>query len=432
MIDQRKAWLIVGLLFLFMTLNFSDKAIVGLAGVPMMREMGLTPRQFGLVGSSFFFLFSISAVIGGFIANRVQTRWLLLVMAVVWAVTQLPMIGSVGFATLLACRVTLGAAEGPAYPVALHSLYKWFPDRLRAVPTALVAQGAGIGLALTLPALNWLIVHYSWHWAFGALGIVGLLWPIVWLLLGAEGRLDQTAPATVTSPSASLQPARIPYRRLLFNGTGLAAYFAAFTHYWALSVGLAWGTPFLVEALGYSQAAAGTISGLTHGVGPIIFIAAAWYSQHLLGNSVASIARGIFAGACLAIGGLSYMAVPYLPTRELAIIVLTLGFSVAAVIAVISQAVVSEFVPVAQRGAVLAIGTAFVTSAGVLAPYVMGDIVEKAANPVEGFFRGYTIIGAIMFAGGVMAMLFIRPEREAERLRQDEMRVPLPAPSLAR
>jgi ACS family D-galactonate transporter-like MFS transporter len=79
------------------------------------------------------------------------------------AATQLPMIGSIGFATLLACRITLGAAEGPAYPIALHSLYKWFPDRLRAVPTAVVAQGAGIGLALTLPALNWLIVQYSWH-----------------------------------------------------------------------------------------------------------------------------------------------------------------------------------------------------------------------------------------------------------------------------
>src|SRR6516162_8440228 len=244
-------------------------------------------------------------------------------MAVVLGATQLPMIGSIGLTKVIACRVTLGAAEGPAYPVALHSLYKWFPDRLRVLPTALVAQGAGIGLALTLPAINWLIVQYSWHWAFGALGIVGLLWPIAWLLLGAEGRLDETAPATVTSPSASLQPARIPYRRLMFNGTVLAAYFAAFTHYWALSVGLAWGTPFLVSALGYSQAAAGTITGVTHAVGPIVFITAAWFSQHLLSKGVASrVARGIFAGTCLAIGGLSYMALPFLPGREVVIVVL--------------------------------------------------------------------------------------------------------------
>jgi ACS family D-galactonate transporter-like MFS transporter len=117
----------VGFLFVFMMLNFSDKAIVGLAGVPMMQEIGLSPRQFGLVGSSFFFLFSISAVIGGFVANHVQTRWILLVMAAIWALTQLPMIGSVGLASLIACRVALGAAEGPAYPVALHSVYKWSP-----------------------------------------------------------------------------------------------------------------------------------------------------------------------------------------------------------------------------------------------------------------------------------------------------------------
>jgi hypothetical protein len=167
----------------------------------------------------------------------------------------------------------------------------------------MVGQGAGIGLALSLPALNWLVVHYSWHWAFGVLGIAGLVWPIAWLLLGAEGKLDQAAPTLTPSLAASRQPARIPYRRLLFNGTVLAAYFAAFAHYCAVSVGLAWGTPFLVNALGYSQAAAGTIAGLM------------------------------------------------------------------------------------QRGAVLAVGTALMTSAGVLAPYVMGDIVEKAATPVEGLLQ---------------------------------------------
>ena len=74
---------------------------------------------------------AISAVIGGFVAARVQTRWLPLAMARVWVAIQLTMFGSIGLTTVIACRVTLGAAEGPAYPVALHSLYKWFPDRLR-------------------------------------------------------------------------------------------------------------------------------------------------------------------------------------------------------------------------------------------------------------------------------------------------------------
>ena len=62
---SRKAWVMVALLFGFMMINFADKVIVGLAGVPIMTDLQLTPKQFGLVGSSFFLLFSISAVIMG-------------------------------------------------------------------------------------------------------------------------------------------------------------------------------------------------------------------------------------------------------------------------------------------------------------------------------------------------------------------------------
>jgi ACS family D-galactonate transporter-like MFS transporter len=51
---------------------------------------------------------------------------------------------------------------------------------------------------------------------------------------------------------------------------------------------------------------------------------------------------------------------------------------------VISNAVVSEITPVAQRGALLAIGTAVGTSAGLLAPYVMDSVVETAASPLDG------------------------------------------------
>jgi MFS family permease len=100
------------LLFLFMLVNFADKIVVGLAGVPIATELKLEPEEFGLLGSSFFFLFSIAAIVVGFIVNRIATRWVLLVLALVWALAQFPMVGTVGFTTLLVCRVILGAGEG--------------------------------------------------------------------------------------------------------------------------------------------------------------------------------------------------------------------------------------------------------------------------------------------------------------------------------
>lgn len=69
------AWTVTFLLFLFMVVNFADKIVVGLAGVPIMTDMKLSAEQFGLLGSSFFFLFSISAIVVGFIVNKVPTRW---------------------------------------------------------------------------------------------------------------------------------------------------------------------------------------------------------------------------------------------------------------------------------------------------------------------------------------------------------------------
>src|SRR3984885_7416797 len=204
--DRNRAWIVVVLLFIFMVINFADKAVIGIAAVPIMQELELGPRQFGLVGSSFFLLFALSSVATGFLVNRVQTRWVLLAMGFIWALTQFPMIGSVGFETLVACRIALGAGEGPATPVALHSAYKWFPNELRTLPTAVIVQGGGIGIMVALPLLNWVIVHYSWHWAFGVLGIAGLVWTAAWLALGREGSLAPDA-ATGAVPT----PQRVSY-----------------------------------------------------------------------------------------------------------------------------------------------------------------------------------------------------------------------------
>jgi len=68
------AWKITFLLFLLMVVNFADKIVVGLAGVPIMTDLKLQPEQFGLLGSSFFLLYSIAAIVVGFIVHRVETR----------------------------------------------------------------------------------------------------------------------------------------------------------------------------------------------------------------------------------------------------------------------------------------------------------------------------------------------------------------------
>jgi MFS transporter, ACS family, D-galactonate transporter len=405
----KEAWLIVALLFLFMLVNFADKAVIGIAAVPIMQELQLSPRQFGLLGSSFYLLFAVSAIITGFIVNRAQTRWALLILGLVWALTQFPMIGTVGFVTIATCRIALGAGEGPAYPVAIHSIYKWFPDEVRTLPTAIIAQGAGIGILVALPLLNWVIVHYSWHWAFGVLGIAGLAWTAAWLAFGREGPLTA---ATVIDAT----PGRIAYARLLLSPTIVAVWCASFGAQWGLSQALSWQGAFLIKGLGFAQGSIGLLGALPAGASVILVIFAGWFSQRLLARGVSSrAARGIFGGAGVALGGAAMAIMPYVAAVPAKIALTTLGVALPSVIYVIGVAVVSEVTPVAQRGALLAIGTAISTSAGLLAPYVMGSVIETAATPLDGFNTGFMICGIIMLVGGLIGTALMRPERETMR-----------------
>src|SRR5471030_1968786 len=390
------AWRITFLLFLFMLVNFADKIVVGLAGVPIMTELKLEPEQFGLLGSSFFFLFSIAAIVVGFIVNRVDTRWVLLVLALVWALAQFPMVGTIGFSTLLICRVILGAGEGPAFSVAAHAVYKWFPDEKRTLPTAILSQGSAFGVILAVPALNWVIVHYTWHYAFGALGVVGLIWAVAWLVLGKEGPLVQTVAMAAAEP-------RIPYFQLLTSRTFIGCCAATFGAYWALSLGLTWFTPFIVKGLGFSQKDAGWVSILPWVFGAVIVLLTGWVSQVLMARGMSTRgARGVLGAAPLIVGGLIMAAMPYVESTGLRIALLVFGSGLCGSIYVVCPPMLGEFTPVSQRGAVISIYGAIYTLAGIVAPSVMGSVIQRALGMFDGYMTGFTINAVVLIVSGLL------------------------------
>ncbi len=405
------AWKITFLLFLFMLVNFADKIVVGLAGVPIMTELKLEPESFGLLGSSFFFLFSIAAIVVGFIVNRVDTRWVLLALALVWALAQFPMVGTVGFTTLLLCRIVLGAGEGPAFSVAAHAIYKWFPDEKRTLPTAILSQGSAFGVILAVPALNWLIVNYTWHYAFGALGVVGLMWAVAWLFLGKEGPLVQTAAMAASEP-------RVPYFQLLTSRTFIGCVAATFGAYWALSLGLTWFTPFIIKGLGFSQQQAGFISILPWVFGAVIVILTGWISQVMLSRGFTTRgARGVLGAAPLILGGSILAILPHVAPGGVMIVLLVVGSGLCGSIYVVCPPMIGEFTPVSQRGAVIAIYGALYTIAGVLAPYVMGSVIQSAAAAtLDGYMTGFTINACILVCSGLLGLLLLWPNTERARL----------------
>jgi ACS family D-galactonate transporter-like MFS transporter len=412
-----RAWVVVAMMFLFMLINFADKAVIGLAAVPMMHDLGLSPEQLGLVGSSFFVLFSVSGILFGFAANRIKTKWLLMLLSLVWAAVQFPLVGTVSFPLLIACRIVLGAGEGPAFALAIHATYKWFGNSKRNIPTAIVQQGANTGMLVAGPCLTWLMIHYDWHSAFLALGIVGVIWTVLWLVFGAEGTVDEHPPEQVADAPAP-DTSRVPYRTLTADRTLLGTFVLSFVGFLVLSLCFTWFPAYLRLGLGYSATEAGWLFSVIVGASIPASLAMSWFSQYLFSKGVSSrISRGYMASGSIAVTGLAFLCTAADVSATTKIVCLTIGAGLGQLIFLFGPLMIGEVTPSRQRGAWLAINNSVATLAGLIAPALMGRFVGAAHSRAIGFEHGFLILGSILLAASVAAFWLIDPEKSMRRLR---------------
>jgi MFS family permease len=91
------------------------------------------------------------------------------------------------------------------------------------------------------------------------------------------------------------------------------------------------------------------------------------------------------------------------------------GMALPAMVFNLAPTILGEITPAPQRAAVLGINSAIGTSAGIIAPYLMGAVVEHAASVSEGYGRGFVICGVVTLAGGLIGLFFLHPEKELAR-----------------
>ncbi|MFJ4348664.1 MFS transporter [Pseudomonas sp. NPDC089401] len=412
--NPRTAWLIALLLALLMLVNFLDKVVIGLVAVPMSAELGLSPTEFGLVGGALHWFFAVSAVVGGFMANRRPTRTLLLGMGLFWALIQLPMLFVTSLWAVVACRVLLGIGEGPASPVATHALYKWFPNDRRSLPVALLHGGSAMGLLVAGAMIPWISVHYGWRMNFIVLAAIGAVWCLLWWRLGQEGSLDRLRATQLPAD----EPA-VPYRRLLLDPTVLGNYLCHFAANWSLALTLTWVPSYLQVGLGLDPLTTGRLFVLFVVVTTPLSLFMAWWSQRLMRRGWSSrVARGVFVSVCLMLSGLlsAALILPGLGTVE-RVLALTFSGGLALVMYSVGPAMLGEFTPSRQRGGVLAIGNAIASLAGLAAPVVTGVLVQGAgAGHPAGYAQGFLVCGVVLVAAGVVGLKVLNPQRTLARL----------------
>ncbi|MEU5974650.1 MFS transporter [Streptomyces sp. NPDC047315] len=418
--QNRYAWLVVGLLSLLLLVNFADKAVVGLAGSEIKRELGLDARQFGIVQSSFGWLFAIGGILGGWLVGKVQARWLLFGISALWALSMLPLAWQVGLGMVIASRVLLGFAEGPTTALAIHVAHSWFPAARRVLPSSVLVAAAGIGPAVGVPVLTWIITDYSWHAAFGSLAAMGAIFALIWLLLGRDGPETSAGAHSGTGEhdaDVPRLPDRVPLRKIFGTGTVLGIMLLLFMTYTNTTLKITWLTLYLEEGMGYGDKTAKQLTALPYVGAAVAAISIGVVSAALTRRGFSNrVTRGLLGSSLVLASGLATVTFTTLEagTPHMVLLVLASCLSTAGYGA--TFAAVSDVAPAKQRGLVLAIVTAFYSLATIVAPIAMGGFVATGRSVAEGYSNGFLTVGIGMIVVAVAAMFLIDPDRDARKL----------------
>ena len=419
---DRRAWGVIVLLFVFFTLNFADKAAIGLAAEPIRHDLGLSASEFGLVNSAFFWLFAVGAV-GLTVAMRwISYKWAATFLMVTWVASMAPLTVPTTFAVLLSSRVVLGLFEGPTHALCQSIVADRFPQERRAFAGSIVNAGSSVGPLVSAPALTWVIVSYSWHAAFLVLIGLGLIWLIVWLLLvERQPLLKRRGTATRSEPAVDPNGhIDVPFTSMLKLRSFWGLALLSFAGYLISSLKVSWLPAFLGEGLGYSATTVGTLLTVPYTSAIVVLVGSGYLSGRLLARGWSSrAARGYLTAALLVFAGLCMVLFTQVGPGTLQLVLVIATFSINSVAFSVAFAGASDFLPQRQRAAFFGCIIAFYSIAGIVAPYALGVIVDARATAAQGYANGFLLVGIVICVFAVLGGRMLDPDAARRTLEQE-------------
>ncbi|MFI5623929.1 MFS transporter [Nocardioides sp. NPDC051685] len=176
----RVRWGIIALAFGGLTINYLDRANLGVALPFIAEDIHLTMTQQGLILAAFFWSYDFCQLIAGWYVDKVGPRRSFTTASVWWSLFTMLTGAATSFASLFGIRLLLGAGESPAPSTSAKVVSRWFPRQERAFATAIWDSGSRVGGVLALPVVTALVAVSSWRTAFIVTGAVGLLWTVAW------------------------------------------------------------------------------------------------------------------------------------------------------------------------------------------------------------------------------------------------------------
>lgn len=160
-----------------------DRGNLSIAAPLLKDELGISPARLGILLSAFFWTYSCAQPLAGWMVDRVNVNWVLIIGFVAWSAATALTGMAHSFAMLFAFRLLLGLGESIAFPSYSRIIAHGFPEQNRGFANSVVSAGQMLGPGLGILFGGILVARYGWRPLFIVLGLASLTWVVPWFLL---------------------------------------------------------------------------------------------------------------------------------------------------------------------------------------------------------------------------------------------------------
>ncbi len=246
-------WQVVGLLWGISLFNYADRQAIFSVFPLLEKELGLTPVQLGLLGSSFAWVYGLCSPLAGVIVDRVRRVSAILGGLAAWSVICTATALARGFGAILFFRAAEGLGECFYFPASMSFLSGYHGPRTRSRAMGLHQTSVYAGTILGGFFAGWIGQHYGWRWSFLTFGGLGMIYAVILRPLLIE------PPREVAEPRRPLEGLAAIWRAPAARRLALAFLLANFV----AVVLLSWMPKYLYDKFGLSLAMAGLAATLS-------------------------------------------------------------------------------------------------------------------------------------------------------------------------
>ena len=400
------AWVILGICFINLFVNYSVRLGYGVVLPEMIRDLDFSRVAAGTIYNSYLFTYIAITPLTGYLTDRLGARRVISVCLLVLGIGVV-MMGTVK--TLWSASFFFGlaglGATGLWAPV-ITLVQRWFAFQRRGLALGVLSAGYGLGFATMGILVPLMVESFSWHYAWFILGAMALCMVVInAIFLRSDPQYvgltpwGQKADISGAIKSPAVAGSKMSLRQLLRN----RQFWLIGLSYFAIAYSLYGITTFMVDyannQLGLPLEKASLLATI-HGIGQIVGVLTVMPLSDFLGRKKTIIISNTFITAAL-VGILTVGNSWILLCGCVAVLAIFYGVTFP-----IYGACAGDYFPKESMGTVIGAWTPFYGAGAILTHWVTGTLRDST-----GIYNHTFIISVLMALAGIFLMSRVKSDR---------------------